>query len=207
MLYAHKANCTQKPLIQNHLGSIHPAPLIGSGSLANTFNRSLVLKPTLLFFQTMLHENRCNSLAELLAQRKKLVTSQEFGQKTPISLPAYTFSKFIPHTLCQNTLLYWLLSRKKLRTSSIAPLFSTSQTASNTVIPTALAHNYSSTPHNNSAPPHSHVISLHAHSVAAAMHSFLYKIAHTPRERSPHALPCSSNGETAAEKKRLIKQT
>jgi hypothetical protein len=31
--------------------------------------------------------------------------------------------------------------------------------------------------------------------------SFLYNISHKPRERPPHALPCSSNGETAAEKK------
>ncbi len=50
-------------------------------------------------------------------------------------------------------------------------------------------------------PPHSRVISLHAHSVAAAMHSFMYNISHTPRKRSPQALPCSSNGKTAAEKK------
>ncbi len=91
--------------------------------------------------------------------------------------------------------------QKKLKTSSPAPLFSTSQTASNAVIPTASAHNYSSTPHHNLAPSHSRVISLHAHSVATAMHSFLYNISHTPRERSPHALPCSNNGETAAEKK------
>jgi hypothetical protein len=131
VLYAHKLNCIQKPLIQNHLGSIHPVPLTGSSSHANTFNRSLVLNPTLLFFQ----------------------------------------------------------------------LFSTSQTASNAVIPTASAHNYSSTPHHNSMPPHSHVINLHAHLVAAAMHSFLYNISHTPKERSPHALPCSSNGETTAEKR------
>jgi hypothetical protein len=91
--------------------------------------------------------------------------------------------------------------QKKLRTSSLAQLFSTSQTASNAVIPTASVHNYSSTPHHNSASLHSRVISLHDHSVATAMHSFLYHISHTPRERSPHALPCSSNGETAAEKK------
>jgi hypothetical protein len=88
-----------------------------------------------------------------------------------------------------------VILQKKLRTSSLAQLFSTSQTASNAVIPTALAHNYSSTPHHNLAPPHSRVINLHAHLVAAAMHSFLYNISHTPRERSPHALPCSSNGE------------
>jgi hypothetical protein len=111
-------------------------------------------------------------------------------------------------TVCANLYSTSYSAEKKLRTSSLAPLFSTSQTASNAVIPTASAHNYSSTPHHNLAPPHSHVISLHAHSVAAAMHSFLYNISHTPRERSPHALPCSSNGEIAAEKKkRLIKQT
>ncbi len=97
--------------------------------------------------------------------------------------------------------------QKKLKTSSPAPLFSTSQTASNAVIPTASAHNYSSMPHHNSVPPHSRVISLHAHSVAAAMHSFLYNISHTPRERSPHALPCNSNGETAAEKKETTNKT
>ncbi len=33
--------------------------------------------------------------------------------------------------------------------------------------------------------------------------SFLYNISHTPKERSPHALPCNSNGETAAAKKKI----
>jgi len=50
---------------------------------------------------------------------------------------------------------------------------------------TASAHNCSSLPHHNSAPPQPHVISLHAHSVAVAIHSFLYNISHTPRERFP----------------------
>ncbi len=34
-------------------------------------------------------------------------------------------------------------------------------------------------------PPLPRMISLHAHSVAAAIHSFLYNISHTPRERFP----------------------
>ncbi len=50
---------------------------------------------------------------------------------------------------------------------------------------TTSAHNCSSIPHHNSAPPLPRVISLHAHSVAAAIHSFLYNISHTPRERFP----------------------
>jgi hypothetical protein len=119
-------------------------------------------------------------------------------------LPTHFLNSYT--TVCANP-LYWLLCRKKLRTSSLAPFFSTSQTASNAVIPTASTHNYSSTLHHNSALSHLRVISLHAHSVAAAMHSFLYNISHTPKERSPHALPCNSNGETAVEKKETTNKT
>ncbi len=84
---------------------------------------------------------------------------------------------------------------------NLLPSHSNFHTSSATSVPTASAHNCSSIPHHNFVPPQPRVISLHAHSVAAAMHSFLYNISHTPIERSPHALPCSSNGETAATKK------
>jgi len=50
---------------------------------------------------------------------------------------------------------------------------------------TALAHNCSSLPYHTSALPQPRVISLHAHSVVVAIHSFLYNISHTPRERFP----------------------
>jgi len=49
----------------------------------------------------------------------------------------------------------------------------------------ASAHNCSSIPHHNSASPLPRVISLHAHSITAAIHSFLYNISHTPREKFP----------------------
>jgi len=66
---------------------------------------------------------------------------------------------------------------EQLRTPSIAHLFSTSKPAS--------AHNCNSVPHHNSSPLLPRVISLHAHSVAAVIHSLLYNISHTPRERFP----------------------
>jgi hypothetical protein len=50
---------------------------------------------------------------------------------------------------------------------------------------TASAHNCSSLPYHNSVPPQPRVISLHVHSVVVAIHSFLYNISHTPRERFP----------------------
>jgi hypothetical protein len=49
--------------------------------------------------------------------------------------------------------------------------------------PSASAHNCSFLPHHNSALLQPRVINLHAHSVAVAIHSFLYNISHTPRER------------------------
>jgi hypothetical protein len=95
---------------------------------------------------------------------------------------ATSWSPLLPiHLLSSSTivsvpLLYWLFCRKikvPLHSSSLQYL----QTAS--------AHNCSSIPHHNSTLPLPRVISLHAHSVAAAIHSFMYNISHTPRERFP----------------------
>ncbi len=138
-------------------------------------------------------------LGRATGEAEKFVTSQECCQSA--DLLSYLHIFLSSSTIVCANLPSTGYSAEKLRTSSLAQLFNTSQTASNAVIPTASAHNYISTPHHNSAPLHSRVISLHAHLVAAAMHSFLYNISHTPKERSPHALPCSSNGETAAEKR------
>ncbi len=129
---------------------------------------------------------------------EKFVTSQECCQSADLLSCLHIFLS--SSTIVCANLSSTGYSVEKLKTSSLAQLFSTSQTASNAVIPIASAHNYSSTPHHNSTPPHSRVISLHAHLIVAAMHSFLYNISHTPRERSPHALPCSSNGEIATKK-------
>jgi len=54
-----------------------------------------------------------------------------------------------------------------------------------TSLQTASTDNCSSLPYHNLVPPQPRVISLHAHSVAVAIHSFLYNISHTPRERFP----------------------
>ncbi len=114
---------------------------------------------------------------------EKIVTNQECYQSVDLLFCLHIFLS--SSTIVCANLPSIGYSTEKLRTSSLAQLFSTSQTASNVIIPTASAQNYSSTPHHNSVPPHSRVINLHAHSVAAAMHSFLYNISHTPRERSP----------------------
>jgi hypothetical protein len=145
-------------------------------------------------------------LGRAIGAAEKFVTSQECCQSADLLSCLHIFLSSST-TVCANLPSTGYFT-EKLRTSFLAQLFSTSQTASNAVIPIASVHNYSSTFHHNSAPPHSRVVSLHAHSVATVMHSFLYNILHTPRERSPHALPCSSNGETVVKKKkRLIKQT
>jgi len=117
-------------------------------------------------------------------------------RRSPL-LPTHLL-KLLNHSQCSFPLLAIL--PKKLRTSSIAHLFSTSKSPQPPSFQTASAQLCSSIPHDNSAPPPSHMISLHDHLVVAAMHSFLYNISHTPKEIS-HALPCSSNRETATTKK------
>ncbi len=169
------------------------------GFHANTFNRSLALDLTLFSFQTRPHENKmqflgratgawislyssfkqchmktkCNSLAELWRSRKINNQPRMLATSRSPLLPIHFLSS---STIVSVPLLYWLFCRKiedPLHNSSLQHL----QTAS--------AHNCSSVPHHNSAPLLPRVISLHAHSVAATIHSFMYNISHTPRERFP----------------------
>jgi hypothetical protein len=143
------------------------------GFHANTFNRSLLWIS--LYSSRQCHmKTKCNSLAELLAQREKISNQPRMlaTSRSPL-LPIHLLSS---STTVSVFLLYWLFCRKiedPLHGSSLQHL----QIAS--------AHNCSSIPHHNSVPPLPRVISLHVHLIAAAIHSFLYNISHTPRERFP----------------------
>jgi hypothetical protein len=144
------------------------------GFHVNTFNRSLFWISLYYSFRQCHMKTKCNSLAELLAQWKKIsnqprMLATSISLLLPIHLLSFSTTVSVP-------LLYWLFYRKiedPLHSSSLQHLW------------TASAHNCSSIPHHNSASPLPRVISLHAHSIAAAIHSFLYNISHTPREKFP----------------------
>ncbi len=144
------------------------------GFHANTFNRPLFWISLYSSFRQCHMKTKCNSLAELLAQRKKISNQLRMlaTSRSPL-LPIHLLSS---STTVSVPFLYWLFCRKiedPLHRSFLQHL----QTAS--------AHNCRSIPHHNSAPLLPRVISLHVHSVAAAIHSFMYNISHTPRERFP----------------------
>jgi len=125
---------------------------------------------------------------------EKSVTSQT-SINQQISSSIYT-SLRLSSTICTSptsttcSLKIWTSSEAPCATTKNLPLknllpsfeFPTPQPPS---FQTASAHNCSSLPYHNSVPPQPRVISLHVHSVVVAIHSFLYNISHTPRERFP----------------------
>jgi len=131
------------------------------GFHANTFNRSLLWISLYSSFRQCHMKTKCNSLAELLAQRKKI--SNQLRMLATSRSPLLLIHLLSSSTTVSVPLLYWLFYRKiedPLHSSSLQHL----QTAS--------THNCSSIPHHNSVSPLPCVINLHSHLVVAAIHSF-----------------------------------
>ncbi len=94
------------------------------GFHANTFNRSLLWISLYSSFRQCHMKTKCNSLAELLAQWEKISNQPRMlaTSRSPL-LPIHLLNS---STTVSVSLLYWLFCRK-LRTPSMAHLFSTSK--------------------------------------------------------------------------------